>query len=98
MLTSHAGVRGDVIDALLDRGALGLVVAGTGNGSLHHSLEAAVHRARAAGVPVWLCTRCASGVVVGPAGTESPAAALSPWQARIELMLHLMGATASASA
>ncbi len=92
MLTSHAGVRGDLIDALLERGALGLVVAGTGNGSLHHSLEAAVQRARAAGVPMWLCTRCATGVVLGSAGAQSPAAALSPWQARVELMLHLMSA------
>ena len=89
VLSSHAGASGAVIDALVGCGVHGLVIAGTGNGTLHRRLEDAAERARAAGVTVWIGTRCAGGEVIGAAAT-SPAAALSPWQARVELMLQLM--------
>ena len=89
VVTSHGGADGTLVRALLTTDVRGLVVASTGNGTVHHALEAAMDEARRRGVEVWRCTRCAQGVLVGPAA-QSPAAALSPWQARIELMLHLM--------
>jgi L-asparaginase len=91
IVTSHAGASGAMVDALVASGAHGLVVAATGNGSLHSALEPALRRATAAGVPVLRCTRCAGGALVGVSDAMLPAAAtLSPWQARIELMLSLL--------
>jgi L-asparaginase len=90
IVTSHAGARADAVRALIGAGVQGLVLAATGNGSAHQALLPALDEAEAAGLPVWRCTRCASGVVVGP--NAGPAAAMSPWQARIELQLRLLGA------
>lgn len=93
VVTSHAGASGVMVDALVAGGVHGLVVAATGNGSLHQALEPALRRAATAGVPVLRCTRCAGGALVGSFDAVLPAAAtLSPWQARIELMLSLLGA------
>ena len=93
IVTSHAGARGAVIDALVAAGARGIVVAGTGNGSVHHELLAAARRAVAAGVVVRRASRCLLGGVVGaPADALPSAGSLTPVQARIELMLQLMRA------
>ncbi len=91
IVTSHAGARGETIDALVAAGARGLVIAGTGNGSVHDALSAAAQRARAQGVEVWRASRCQLGGVVGaPDGALPSAGALTPFQARIELQLALM--------
>ena len=91
IVTSHAAARGDCVRALLAAGVQGLVVAGTGNASTHQALQAALADAQAAGVPVWLCSRCAAGVVVPAAGQAAgPAAGMSPWQARLALQLLLL--------
>jgi L-asparaginase len=66
----------------------GLVVAATGNGTVNGVLQQALDQARAAGLPVWRATRCAGGVLVGQ--DTGPGAAMTPWQARIGLMLTLM--------
>ncbi len=85
-ITSHAGFDGALVDAVLAAGFDGLVVAGTGNGTLHHELEAALRRAGDAGVAVRLTTRCASGRLVdGP--PDQPVGAA---QARVALMLELL--------
>ena len=95
---SHAGANGDGVRALLASGTQGLVLAGTGNGSVHRALGDALQQARDQGVPVWICTRVGNGVVVTAASAPvSPAAALSPWQARIDLMLALMAPEQSLS-
>lgn len=92
IVASHAGARAEGVRALASAGVRGLVVAATGNGTVHRELQAALAEAQAAGVVVWRSTRCVDGVLVG-AGPEAagPAAALSPWQARVALMLSLMG-------
>ncbi len=90
IITSHAGARGDGVRALRAAGVQGLIVAATGNGTVHQALAQALDEASAAGLPVWRCTRCASGVLVGSAA--GPAGAMSPWQARIELLLTLLAA------
>lgn len=90
IVTSHAGADGRVVDALLAQGVRGIVVAGTGSGTVHHALEAALLRAQAAGVVVWRSTRCALGPV-SPAAQRLPdAQGLSPVKARIALALELL--------
>ena len=82
--------------ALLAQGVAGIVVAGTGNGTLHVSLEAALVDAAARGVRVMRATRCASGAVIGGTAHFASAGALTPAQARVALMLELMGVAAAA--
>ncbi len=89
LLLSHAGVSGGLVDALCAQGVRGLVIAGTGNGTVHRDLLAALKRAQQAGVTVWRASRCADGAVVGEAELPS-AGALPAVKARIELMLQLM--------
>jgi L-asparaginase len=98
IVTGHAGSGGAVVDALVASGARGIVVATPGNGSLHRAMEPALRRAVAAGIPVWRSTRCASGALVGIQDESlPPAPTLSPWQARIDLMLSLLGASTTPS-
>jgi L-asparaginase len=72
----------------------GIVVAGTGNGTLHASLEAALAEAVARGVRVVRSTRCIGGAVVGDEARFPSAGALTPAQARVALMLELLGVAA----
>jgi L-asparaginase len=91
IVTSHAGARGASLDALVAAGAHGLVIAGTGNGSVHREQQAAALRAVAAGVRVWRASRCQAGGVVGnPADLLPSAGPLTAPQARIELLLDLL--------
>lgn len=92
IVLSHAGASGAVVEALVAQGVRGLVVAGTGNGTVHHALEAALLQAQSGGVRVLRTTRCARGEVTPHAGDRLPhAPGLSPVKARIALMLALMG-------
>ena len=93
IVLSHAGAGPALVEALVAQGVRGLVVAATGNGSVHVQLDAALHAAQRAGVRVLRSTRCAFGAVVGDAAQALPSAgALTPVKARIELMLELMRA------
>lgn len=92
IVTSHAGASGAIVDALVAQGVDGIVVAGTGNGTVHDALAAALRDAQAAGVKVLRATRCIGGAVVGGAADElQSAGALSPVKARVELLLELLG-------
>ena len=88
IVTSHGGTRPAAVRALVAAGVAGLVVATTGNGSVNQALQPALDEAVAAGIPVWRATRCAGGVIVG--ADAGPAAAMSPWQARLDLLLALL--------
>jgi len=91
IVTSHAGASGRVVDALVREGVRGLVVACTGNGTIHHALEAALLRADAAGVKVVRSTRCPEGQVLPKPGDRWPdSGGLSPVKARVALMLDLL--------
>jgi L-asparaginase len=90
-ITSHAGFDGALVDAAVAAGFQGLVLAGTGNGSLHAELQAAAARAQQAGVVLRLCTRCANGRLVGPLRPGLlPGRGSGPAQARVHLMLDLL--------
>jgi L-asparaginase len=92
IVMSHAGAGAAVVDALAAQGVAGIVVAATGNGSLHRDLEAALHAAQEKGVRIVRSTRCEQGSVLGHAGDVFPHSnGLSPVKARIALMLELMG-------
>lgn len=94
IVTSHAGARGAALDALVAAGARGIVIAGTGNGGVHHTLAAAARRAQEAGVVVRRASRCLLGGIVGESETLAhipSTGALTPVQARIELQLDLIG-------
>ena len=104
IVTSHAGASGAIVDLLLQERAAGvaepirgLVLAATGNGTLHHALEAAALRAQDAGVAVLRATRCASGRILPKTDDRlRDADALTPVKARIALMLELIETTGAA--
>jgi L-asparaginase len=90
IVTSHSEARGSLVRAMHDAGVDGIVVAATGNGSVHHALEAALIEARATGMEVLRATRCLGGSVIDANAPALPSAgALTPVQARIELVLQL---------
>ena len=98
IVLSYAGASGATVDALLlhglsagQRPVVGLVVAATGNGTIHHDLELALTKAVKAGVSVLVSTRCPQGCVIAhQASRFEVATRLSPVKARIALMLSLL--------
>ena len=69
----------------------GLVVATTGNGTIHQALEAALLRAQSAGIRVLRASRCPLGQVLPTVSNSLPdSRGLSPVKARIALMLLLL--------
>lgn len=95
LVLSYAGANGLLVDALRAQGVQGVVVAATGNGTVHSELQAALQRASAAGVRVLRATRCTFGQVLPTAADTLPdSAGLQPLKARIALMLELLAASA----
>ena len=91
VVMSYAGAGGAVVEALCMAGVHGLVVAATGNGTLHHDLETALLQAQSQGVKVIRATRCVNGrVLPKPGDALADSNGLSPVKARVELMLRLM--------
>lgn len=93
IVANHAGADGAIVDALValpDRPLRGLVVAGTGNATLHTRLAGALERAQERGVSVLCCSRVPRGPVIA---TQSrfETISMTPWQARVELILRLLG-------
>ncbi len=80
IVMSYAGASGALVQALIEQQVDGLVVAATGNGTVHDALEAALNRARRAGIAVVRSTRCLQGHAL---------------HARIDLMLQLIEAKRS---
>lgn len=96
IVMSYAGASGDMVRSLCAPvpgvpPVRGLVVAATGNGTVHRALEDALKDAQATGVQVVRSTRCALGqVIAGPTEVALPLTPWSPVKARIALMLDLM--------
>ena len=101
IVMNHVGASGAMVDALLAQraaGALavpvlrGLVVAGTGNGTIHADLHAALRRAQSAGVQVVRASCCQRGRVLpsGDVDLFPDSQGLSAVKARIDLVLSLM--------
>ena len=75
IVMSYAGADGAIVDALIKQKVDGIVVAGTGNSTVHHDLEAMLDKARDVGVVINLCSRSLVGCAL---------------QARVDLMLWLI--------
>ena len=99
IVTSYAGATGETVRALCatpagcTQAVQGIVVAGTGNGTIHHDLESALREVQAQGVRVVRSSRCPYGSVVARAAAGDDfqhSQGLSPVKARIALMLELM--------
>ena len=91
IVMNYADASGSLVDVLVAQGVQGLVAACTGNGTLHHDLEAALMRAQAEGVRVVRATRCVNGRVLPKPGDLLPDShGLSPVKARVALMLELL--------
>lgn len=98
IVTSHAGLRPGLLKALQAQGVEGLVVATTGNGTVHEVLLDAMARARQQGLPVWRSSRCSDGVIsdavlprMADLGNDL-AVALTPYKCRVSLQLALVQA------
>jgi L-asparaginase len=95
IVTSYAGVSRIAVDALVTAGVRGIVVAGTGNGSIHVSMQQALADAASQGVAVIRASRVGSGHVMrnGAAADDAlgfvSAGSLNPYKARVLLMLAL---------
>ena len=91
IVTSAAGVDGRVVGLLAEAGVDGIVVAATGNGTMHHALATALAQASGRGIAVRRSTRCLDGAIVDDAADGFPSAGdLTPVKARIALMLDLL--------
>ncbi|PLP97372.1 asparaginase [Cupriavidus pauculus] len=95
IVVSHAQPGRVAVDALVSAGVKGLVVAATGNGSIHETLAAALADAASAGVAVVRSSRTGAGHVSIPA-RPSPQAGMfvsagdhNPYKARLLLLLAL---------
>ncbi|KAF1026878.1 MAG: L-asparaginase [Burkholderia plantarii] len=102
IVTSYAGVSGVLVQALVAAGVKGIVVAGTGNGSIHVALQDALAAAVRQGVAVVRASRVGSGHVMrnGAANDDAlgfvSAGSLNPFKARVLLMLALAAGVAAA--
>ncbi|MBS7806780.1 asparaginase [Variovorax sp. PCZ-1] len=90
IVLNHAQATGSIVRALLAEATsqdplCGIVVAGTGNGTVSESLQSALNEAQPKGVEVIVASRCAWGGV-------HDVSALSAVKARIDLMLKLLRA------
>jgi L-asparaginase len=97
IVASYAGVSRVAIDALVQAGVRGIVVAGTGNGSMHANITQALADAVKQGVAVVRSSRVGSGHVMrnGAASDDAlgtiSAGGLNPYKARVLLLLALAG-------
>jgi len=91
IIMSYAGASSAIVQALVDQGVRGIVVAATGNGTLHHDLENGLRMAQAAGVRIVRATRCSSGPIQSLSNAIFPdSKGLNPAKARVALLLELM--------
>lgn len=99
VVLSHGDATGRVVQGLLALSSRvqplrGLVLAGTGNGTLHVAMTDALQQANAAGVRIVRSTRCVYGQVLPVAGAAWPDAfGLSPVKARLALVLDMLSPT-----
>ncbi len=100
IVASYAGVSCVAVDALVQAGVKGIVVAGTGNGSMHSGITQALADAVKQGVAVVRSSRVGSGHVMrnGAASDDAlgtiSAGGLNPYKARVLLLLALAAKTA----
>ena len=98
---TYLGADSVIVQALVDAGAKGIVVAGAGAGATTPAQGAALRRAREKGISIVTASRTGSGTVGGGGGrggqpgqgAQLGSGDLTPQKARIRLMLALAGTT-----
>jgi L-asparaginase len=91
VIVNHVQSSPRVVDLLVKAGVQGIVVAGTGNGSVGTDLKEGLMRAQEAGVQIRLTSRCNQGPVIVTASHIFPVSAgLSPVKTRVALMLDML--------
>lgn len=100
IVSMYAGAQGDMLDAMADLGSTGIVVQAVASGHLNASMFEGVKRMLARGIPVVVSTRIPRGGTRAGYGFEGSSQRLidegavlsndlSPWKARIVLMVAL---------
>ena len=98
IVTSHGGASGRMVDILTSQGVEGIVIAGTGQGSVHRNLAEHLILAAEAGVAVVRSSRTGAGAVFSEIPEPDAewnwvcARDLNPAKARIALQLALLEA------
>jgi L-asparaginase len=98
IVTSHGGASGRLVDMLTSQGVEGIVIAGTGQGSVHQALAQHLVLAAEAGIAVVRSSRTGAGAVFSEipepdsAWNWLSARDLTPAKARIALQLALLEA------
>ena len=91
IITNHVHATAKHVEVLLDAGVDGLVVAGTGNGSISQVTKEALLKAQTRGVEICLASRCNQGPVVQtPNHVFEIAKELNPAKARVALILNIL--------
>ena len=91
VLSSHADVAPELIEALLPARYQGLILQTTGNGTIHQSLLGALHQAQQQGLRIRLSSRCALGAIHAAASTlDFESTDLPAYKARVALALSIM--------
>ncbi len=104
IISSHAAANGRSVQALLAYSAAlpaaqklrAVVLAGTGCGTIHTDLDAALQQALAQGVVVYRSSQCLGDALPPPEDVYSCWPELSPKQSRVRAMLRLWQADAAA--
>ena len=94
VLLTYQGASGDLIQAAVDAGAKGIIIATAGAGATSGRQGAGMQYAATKGVPVVMTTRTGSGRIAGFGGRGATVAGedLAPIKARILLMVALAAA------
>jgi L-asparaginase len=91
IVASDAGANGRIVGLLAQAGVDGIVVAGTGNGTIHRRIALELAAASRAGISILRSSRCLEGAIVeSEAGLYASAGELTPVKARVELIVRLL--------
>ena len=91
IITNHVHATAKHVEVLLDAGVDGLVVAGTGNGSISQVTKEALLKAQTRGVEICLASRCNQGPVAQtPNHVFQIAKELNHAKARVALILNIL--------
>jgi L-asparaginase len=95
IIYAHANMSADLIEAAIENGAQGLVIAGVGDGNMTHQALEALHKAATAGIVVVRSTRLPAGIVLRNNEINDDemgfvaSGELNPAKSRVLLMLAL---------
>ena len=91
VIMNHVQASPKMVDLLINAGVRGIVLAGTGNGSVSTDLKEGLLRAQDAGVQIRVASRCNQGPVIVTASHIFPVlSGLSPVKSRVALILDMV--------